>query len=170
LLAAAMKEANKEVYMAAHGAEARRGMGCTAEAVYVHARDLVVAHVGDSRTYHLHAGSLVQVTRDQTWVNRMVEMGAMSQQEAEEHPRRSELHQAIGGYPDVEPALHDATLRPGDWVVVCSDGLSNHVAPETLKEVLQGANSAESAARRLVNLANFEGATDNATMVVIRAT
>ena len=170
LLAAALKEANKAVYMAAHGVEARRGMGCTAEAVYVHARDLIVGHVGDSRTYHLQAGKLVQLTRDQTWVNRMVEMGAMTAEEAELHPRRSELHQAIGGYPDVEPALYEATLKPGDWVVVCSDGLSNHIDDGTLIEILLNGKAAEAVARRLVNLANHEEATDNATVVVIRAT
>jgi protein phosphatase len=170
LLAAALKQANKDVYMAAHGAAARRGMGCTAEAVYVSRSDLVVGHVGDSRTYHLQAGVLTQVTKDQTWVNRMVELGAMTPQDAEQHPRRSELQQAIGGYPDVDPALYDATLKPGDWVVICSDGLSNHVDGETLKDLLQRASSAESAARRLVNLANLDGATDNATVVVIRAT
>jgi protein phosphatase len=147
----------------------RRGMGCTAEAVYAHGRDLIIGHVGDSRTYHLQAGNLTQVTRDQTWVNRMVEMGAMSPEEAEQHPRRSELAQAIGGYPDVEPVLYDATLKPGDWVVVCSDGLSNHVDDNTLKEILLAGKSAESVARRLVNLANLEEAADNATVVVIRA-
>jgi protein phosphatase len=93
----------------------------------------------------------------------------MSAEEAAEHPRRSELQQAIGGYPDVEPALYHAVLKPGDWVVVCSDGLSNQCADETLQEMLQKATSAEAVARRLVNYVNFTGATDNATVVVIRA-
>jgi protein phosphatase len=70
----------------------------------------------------------------------------------------------------VDPDLYHSRLKPGDWVVVCSDGVSNHVAPNTLKEMLQSATSAEMAARRLVNLVNLEGATDNATVVVIRAT
>jgi protein phosphatase len=110
------------------------------------------------------------VTEDQTWVSRMVALGALSAQEAEEHPRRSELQQAIGGHPDVDPAIYDAPLAAGDWVLVCSDGLSNHLSEESLKEVLQSSPSAESAARRLVNYANLAGAADNATVVVIRAT
>src|SRR5207245_2914209 len=117
---------------------------------------------------HLHEGRLVQLTRDQTWVHRMVELGAMTEQEAEQHPRRSELQQAIGGRADVEPALYDSPLKPGDWVVVCSDGLSNHISPDVLKDMLQSALSAEWAARRLVNFVNLAGATDNATVVVIR--
>jgi serine/threonine protein phosphatase PrpC len=172
LLRAALREANRQVHAAARApGSRRRGMGCTAEAVYVDGRHVVVGHVGDSRTYHLHEGRLIQMTRDQTLVNRLVELGTLTEEEAEHHPRRNELQQAIGGQPDVEPALYSSLLTPGDWVVVCSDGLSNHVGPGDLKQMLLSeAQSAEIAARRLVNLANIEGATDNATVVVIRAT
>ncbi len=146
-------------------------MGCTAEAVYVDGRNVIVGHVGDSRTYHLHEGRLVQLTRDQTLVNRLVELGTLTPEEAETHPRRNELQQAVGGQPDVEPGLSQGVLKAGDWVVVCSDGLSNHVTNEDLQQMLQGEGySAETVARRLVNLANLQGATDNATVVVIRAT
>jgi serine/threonine protein phosphatase PrpC len=169
---AALKEANRQVFVAARvPGSGRRGMGCTAEVVYVDGRNVVVGHVGDSRTYHLHEGRMIQLTRDQTLVNRLVELGTLTPEEAETHPRRNELQQAVGGQPDVEPGLYHGILKPGDWVVVCSDGLSNHVTAEDLKQMLQSeAASAEMAARRLVNLANIEGATDNATVVVIRAT
>jgi protein phosphatase len=170
-LAAALRDANKQIYTASRSGKGRRGMGCTAEAVYVDGRHVVVGHVGDSRTYHLHEGSLVQLTRDQTLVNRLVELGTLSPEEAENHPRRNELQQAIGGQPDVEPGLYVGTLKPGDWVVVCSDGLSNHCTNEELTQMLRyEATSAEMAARRLVNWVNINGATDNATIVVIRAT
>jgi protein phosphatase len=170
LVDAALKEANNLVYNSARSGIGKRGMGCTAEVVCVRDRHLVVGHVGDSRTYHLSRGELVQVTRDQTLVNRLVELGHLTEEEAETHPRRSELQQAIGGHSDVEPSVYHRTLSPGDWVVVCSDGLSNHIPPDLLPEVLQASFSAESAARRLVNLANLAGATDNATVVVVRAT
>lgn len=170
ILSEALKEANTAVYHAARTGQGKRGMGCTAEAVAALGHHLVVGHVGDSRTYHLHAGNLVQLTRDHTLVNRMFELGHLTEEEALAHPRRSELQQAIGGYPDVDPAVYHATLVPGDWVVVCSDGLSNCVMPAALKDTLQASASAEAAARRLVNLANLEGATDNATIVVLRVT
>ncbi len=171
-LKAALREANKQVFTASRvPGTKRRGMGCTAEAVYVDGTNVVVGHVGDSRTYHLHEGRMIQLTRDQTLVNRLVELGTLSPEEAETHPRRNELQQAVGGQPEVEPGLYHGIMKPGDWVVVCSDGLSNHVNPTMLKEMLQSeAQSAEMAARRLVNLTNIEGATDNATVVVIRAT
>jgi PPM family protein phosphatase len=172
LLVATLKQANKDVYTAARvPGKGKRGMGCTAECVYVDNRHVVVGHVGDSRTYHLHEGRLVQLTRDQTLVNRLVELGQLTPEEAEDHPRKNELQQAIGGQPDVDPGVYHGNLKRGDWVLVCSDGLTNHIPAADLTMMLsREAMSAEDAARRLMNLVNLRGATDNATIVVIRAT
>ncbi len=173
VLMAALRHANKEVYMSSRtpGGKGRRGMGCTAECVYVDNQQVVVGHVGDSRTYHLSRGRLVQLTRDQTLVNRLVELGQLTEAEAEDHPRKNELQQAIGGQPEVLPGVYSAKLRRGDWVLVCSDGLTNHIPSADLEKMLtrEAAYSAEEAARRLLNLVNLRGATDNATIVVIRA-
>jgi serine/threonine protein phosphatase PrpC len=172
MIKAALRDANKHVFTASRTpGVGKRGMGCTAEVVYVDGRNIVVGHVGDSRTYHLSNGELIQITRDQTLVNRLVELGTLTPEEAEDHPRKNELQQAIGGQPDVEPGVYAAKLRPGDYVLVCSDGLSNHIKDAMLRQFLKGeAVSAEMAARRLMNLVNIEGATDNATVVVVRAT
>jgi serine/threonine protein phosphatase PrpC len=170
LIAAALADANQQVFTASRSGIGRRGMGCTAEVVYVDGRNVVVGHVGDSRTYLIHQGRLIQMTRDQTLVNRLVELGQLTAEEAETHPRRNELQQAIGGQPRVEPGLYSGKLQSGDWVVVCSDGVTNHVKPDELSQMLLvEANSADQAARRLVNYVNINGATDNATIVVIRA-
>jgi serine/threonine protein phosphatase PrpC len=171
LLYAALRHANREVYTASRTpGKGRRGMGCTAECVYLDARNVVVAHVGDSRTYHLRRGRLVQLTRDQTFVNRMVELGQLTAAEAEHHPRKNELQQAIGGQPDVVPGLAAGKLQRGDWVLVCSDGLTNHITANELETMMarECAYSAEESARRLLNLTNLRGATDNATIIVAR--
>jgi PPM family protein phosphatase len=168
----ALKHANKEVFTASRTpGKGKRGMGCTAECVYVDSRNVIVGHVGDSRVYHLHRGRLAQLTRDQTLVNRLVELGQLTAQEAEDHPRKNELQQAIGGQPDVNPGVYAGKLMRGDWVLVCSDGLTNHIGNKELETMLtrEAANSAEEAARRLLNLVNLRGATDNATIVVVRA-
>ncbi len=168
----ALKHANREVYTAARTpGKGKRGMGCTAECVYIDSRNVIAGHVGDSRVYHLHRGRLVQLTRDQTLVNRLVELGQLTAEEAEDHPRKNELQQAIGGQPDVVPGLYAGKLMRGDWVLVCSDGLTNHISNKELETMLtrEAANSAEEAARRLLNLVNLRGATDNATIVVVRA-
>jgi serine/threonine protein phosphatase PrpC len=170
-LKAALQHANQVVYAAARApGSKRRGMGCTAEIVYVDPQHLVVGHVGDSRTYHLSRGRLRQLTRDQTLVNRLVELGQLTPEEAENHPRKNELQQAIGGQPVVEPGLYSARLARGDWVLVCSDGLTNHIPPADLEVMLlrETAYSAEEAARRLINLVNLRGATDNATVALVR--
>jgi serine/threonine protein phosphatase PrpC len=169
LIVDASKKANAEIFAASQRTVGKRGMGCTVEVVYVKGRFLVAGHAGDSRTYHFQEGRLHQVTRDQTLVGRLVELGQLTPEQAATHPRRSELQQALGGRPEVEPLVYDRTLKPGDWVVICSDGLSNLVGPEEMKQMLQvEATSAEMAARRFVNQANALGAGDNVTVVVIR--
>jgi protein phosphatase len=167
----ALREANNQIYMAARApGQGKRGMGCTAEIVYIDGRRMAVCHVGDSRTYHYSSGRLIQLTRDQTLVNRLVELGHLTPEEAESHPRKNELQQALGGQPFVDPGTYLAEVKPGDWVIVCSDGLSNHVDPETLTEMIQRADSAEMCARRLVNLANLRGGMDNCTVIAVRVT
>ena len=132
--------------------------------------DVIIGHVGDSRVYHLHRGRLKLITRDQTVVNRLVELGHITPLEAEHHPRRSELSQAIGGRNDVLPEIVKTILVPGDWLLVCSDGLTNQLPEEALEAVLRESHCAEKAARRLVNLAVLDGAMDNVTVAIVRAT
>ena len=173
VLKAALKHANKEVFAFSRTpGKGKRTMGCTAEAVYVDCQNVIVGHVGDSRTYHLHQGRLIQLTRDQTLVNRLVELGQLTAEEAENHDRKNELQQAIGAQPDVDPGIYHGKLKRGDWVLVCSDGLTNHIPNSDLEKMLtrEAAGSAEDAARPLLNLVNLRGATDNATIVVVRAT
>jgi PPM family protein phosphatase len=172
VLGDALRHANKEVYTAARTpGKGRRGMGTTAECIYVDQFNVIVGHVGDSRVYHLHEGRLKQLTRDQTLVSRLVELGQLTEAEAEHHPRKNELQQAVGGQPDVVPGLYSGKLKRGDWILVCSDGLTNHIPVDDLEKMMlrEAAGSAEEAARRLMNLVNLRGATDNATIVVVRA-
>ncbi len=170
LLSDALQEANSRVHGAARSSLGHRGMGCTAEAVYLDGRQVVVGHVGDSRTYLLHRGRLVQMTRDHTMVGRMVELGRLTAEQAAAHPRRNELRQAIGCRPEVRPDLTSAALSAGDWVVVCTDGLSSCLRPADIQQILEQSASAEAAARRLVNRANQLRAADNVSVVVVRAT
>lgn len=163
-----LREVNQTMYQFSRSPQGKRGMGCTCELLYLHGQLALVAHVGDSRTYHYSDGQLQQLTRDQTLVNRLVELGQLTPEEAENHPRKNELQQALGAQPFVEPQILSVTLKPGDWLLLCSDGLTNHVDHATLTEMLQRADSAEMCARRLVNLANAYGGSDNTTVIAIR--
>jgi protein phosphatase len=162
-----LRDANRAVYLAGR-CDGRHGMGCTAEAVFVDGGQVVIGHVGDSRTYLFSRGILRQLTRDQTFLAKMLEQGQITPDEARMHPRRGELTQAIGCRSDVEPENARAPFGPGDWIIVCSDGLPARVTPEIMIAILQQATCAESAARRLINRANFEGAGDNVSVVVVR--
>jgi protein phosphatase len=165
---AALREANRRIFDAARANPGALGMGCTAEVVLIDGSIAVVGHVGDSRVYRMRGGKIDQITRDHTVVSRLVELGQITAAEAESHPRRSELQQAIGGRPEVYPDVYAMTLAPGDWLVVCTDGLSNQTPSDVMQAVLRDSRSAEKAARRLVNMVLADGATDNVTVAVIR--
>lgn len=163
-----LREVNQQIYQFSRSPQGKRGMGCTCELLYLHGAQAVIGHVGDSRTYHYSGGHLRQLTRDQTLVNRLVELGQLTPEEAEHHPRKNELQQALGAQPFVEPQTLTVTVQPGDWLILCSDGLTNHVDDATLAEMIQRADSAEMCARRLVNLANAYGGSDNTTVIAVR--
>jgi serine/threonine protein phosphatase PrpC len=167
-IVAALKEANRLVFETARTHAGARGMGCTAEVVLIDGPTAIIGHVGDSRVYRMRRSKLSQVTRDQTIVGRMVELGQLTEKEAETHPRRSELQQAIGGRPDVYPDIYSVTLEPGDWLLVCSDGLSNQISLAAMQAVFRESRNAERAARRLVNTALADGAMDNVSVAVVR--
>jgi len=164
----AIKEANRAVYRQAQTQPACRGMGATAAVVLIWDGQAIIGHVGDCRVYRYSGEELTQVTRDQTLVARMVELGQLTPEEAARHPRRNEVAQAIGKYALLEPARYDISLSPGAWLVACCDGLYAHVDERTLqKEIVKAEVSARALADRLIDLANKGGGSDNCTVVVV---
>ncbi len=165
----AIQQANTAIHTAAeHGDGTQIGMGCTCEAAYIIQGQLFLGHVGDSRTYLYRDGSIRQLTVDQTLVTRLVAMGVIKEEEAANHPRRHELDQALGSSHAVDVQLVNEKLQVGDALIFCSDGLTTHVNDRGISEILRNTQSAEATARRLVNLANALGGSDNVTVVVVR--
>ncbi|ETK33749.1 protein phosphatase [Microbispora sp. ATCC PTA-5024] len=125
-----------------------------------------VAHVGDSRAYMLRDGALYQITRDHTLVQSLVDDGRMSPDQAARHPNRSLLLRALetSGFAEPDLSLRDA--HPGDRYLLCSDGLTAVLEPETLHHVLSTVAEPEDAVRRLIDLANEGGGPDNISCVV----
>lgn len=140
------------------------GMGCTATALLFDGRRMGLIHVGDSRAYLLRDDSLTQITKDDTFVQSLVDRGELTADEAHNHPRRSLILKALTGEP-VEPTVVTREARVGDRYLLCSDGLSDPVSTETIAETL-GTGSVDSAADRLVQLALRSGGPDNITVVV----
>ncbi|HEY7326820.1 MAG TPA: GYF domain-containing protein [Gemmataceae bacterium] len=162
-------EANRLVREISQRNPAWKGMGSTAVVLLIWDGKAYIRLVGDCRVYHWRGGKLTQVTRDQTLVARMVELGQLTPEEAAKHPRRNEVAQAVGKYALIEPARFEVSLSPGDWLVASSDGLQAHVNDRTLGETIAKAGvSAEDLANRLVELANQGGGSDNCTVVVVR--
>ncbi|MEH1017591.1 protein phosphatase 2C domain-containing protein [Micromonospora sp. CPCC 206060] len=145
----------------------RQGMGTTLTAL-LFARTgscLALAHIGDSRAYLLRDGVLKQVTRDDTFVQMLVDEGVITAEQASSHPRRAVVTQALQGA-EVSPAY--ATMVPwaGDRWLLCSDGLSNVVRPDTLAEVLASYPDRAACGSRLIDLALRAGGPDNISVVV----
>jgi len=144
-----------------------QGMGTTFSGLLVHGNQIITAHIGDSRIYRMRAGEVEQITKDHTFVQKLVELGRITEEEALVHPRRSVLMRVLGdvqGDPELDIALHDAL--PGDRWMVCSDGLSGVVPEDVVARILSSNVPTEEAAELLVGEALEHGAPDNVTVVI----
>jgi serine/threonine protein phosphatase PrpC len=140
------------------------GMGTTLTAILFAGDRLGLVHIGDSRCYLLRDGELTQITRDDTFVQTLVDEGRISPEEAHSHPQRSLIMRALTGH-EVEPTLTMREVRAGDRYLLCSDGLSDPVSDETILEALKIPDVTD-AAERLIELALRGGGPDNVTVVV----
>jgi PPM family protein phosphatase len=162
--------ANKIVYARANQEERFAGMGTTLTAALATPEAVHMAHVGDSRAYLLRAGSLRQLTRDHTLVDRMVQAGEITRDEADVHPHRNVLLRALGTEPTVEVESFDVGLLEGDRLLLCSDGLTVMATEDQIKAILEASTGdPQDAAERLVRAANRAGGVDNITAIVIDA-
>jgi serine/threonine protein phosphatase PrpC len=168
-IGSALVSANRSVFQRAKNDPNCKGMGATAVVLLVWGSQVTIGHVGDTRVYHHRAGKLTQITKDQTLVARMVELGTLTPAEALRHPSRNEVSQAVGRQPDLQPARYRLQLAAGDWLLAACDGLHAHLDHARLEqEMNQPASSALEQARRLVALADQRGGSDNCTVVALR--
>lgn len=143
------------------------GMGTTVTAILRAGNKLAMAHLGDSRAYLLRDGDLTQVTTDHTFVQHLVDTGRISADEAETHPQRNVVMRVLGDFDiDLTPDMSVREAKPGDRWLLCSDGLSGFVSPETIAQTLADTTDLDECADRLLQLALRAGSTDNVTVVV----
>ena len=128
---------------------------------------LILVNVGDSRSYRLRAGALVQLTTDHSVAEELVARGELSEEEAAVHPHRHILTRALGVSPDVDVDVWEVVPEEGDRFLLCSDGLTNEVFPDRIANVLSSTRDPQKAAETLVRMANESGGNDNATVVVL---
>ncbi|GGK84960.1 PP2C family protein-serine/threonine phosphatase [Mangrovihabitans endophyticus] len=161
----ALEAANGRIAETVAGDAALQGMGTTLTAVIFSADRAALAHVGDSRAYLLRAGRLNQLTKDDTYVQMLVDQGLIRPEEAGNHPRRAVVTQALQGEP-VSPAYVIVEPEPGDRWLLCSDGLTTVVPTETIEAEMLAVQDPQACAERLLELALQAGGPDNVTVIV----
>ncbi len=165
-LGTAVQRANDQLRMMVEEDPQLEGMGTTLTALLWTGRRLGLVHVGDSRAYLLRDGVLTQITQDHTWVQRLVDEGRITEEEATTHPQRSLLMRALGSGDHVEPDLSIREVRTGDRYLICSDGLSGVVSHQTMEETLAGYHGPQETVQELIQLALRGGGPDNITCIV----
>ncbi|MHA6779435.1 PP2C family protein-serine/threonine phosphatase [Pseudonocardia saturnea] len=158
-------EGNAAITRHVHDAPDLEGMGTTLTAILFAGKRLGLVHIGDSRAYQLRGGTFSQITKDDTFVQSLIDEGRITEEEAHTHPQRSLLLRAITGQ-DVDPSLTIREARAGDRYLLCSDGLSGVVSDETLADTLRGYRDPRECADRMIELALRGGGPDNITCIV----
>jgi protein phosphatase len=164
----AVEVANRYIHEYAKSHVEHRGMGTTATAAGVFRGALYITQIGDSRGYLIRRGGITQLTKDQSLMQRLVDAGELTEEEAASSERRNIILQALGPDPNVKVDLTRQELRRDDMLVMCSDGLSGLVRNEEILEVVLAESDLVTACRQLIDLANTRGGPDNITCVVAR--
>ncbi len=166
LLNTAMDRANGAVYEWATDHPELTGMGTTAVAALVRAKQLILANVGDSRAVLYRADELTQLTRDHSYVQAMVDSGKLTPEQAETHPQKNIITRAVGIANRVETDTFAYELEPGDMLLLCSDGLTNELSYDAMAALIR-ATPREKLADVLIDKANEHGGHDNSTVVLV---
>ncbi|NLC62615.1 MAG: Stp1/IreP family PP2C-type Ser/Thr phosphatase [Thermoanaerobacterales bacterium] len=144
-----------------------KGMGTTATVVLVHNHRLFIAHIGDSRAYRIRGEKIEQLTKDHSLVWELMEQGRITWEEASNHPMKNVITKVLGTSEEPEPDIHEFDLKNGDTIILCSDGLTNMIDDDFIRQIASKA-SPEEAVERLIREANSNGGLDNITVGIIK--
>jgi len=167
ILAAAFDEANSKVLDSASDRELK-GMGTTLTAVLVIGGDMYIAHIGDSRCYVINTREAIQVTKDHSVVQQLVDTGTITPEQARNHPRRNEITRVLGYSRDIVPDLHHVKLYAGDNILLCSDGLHGVLPSNKIVETVTGSPNPDHACIGLTAQANLAGGPDNISVIIVK--
>lgn len=167
-IANALKSVNADILRAGREHPERRGMGAAITAALIHHSHATIGQVGDTRAYLVRGDRITQLTRDQSLVQSMIDAGLLEPEKAADFPYRNMINQALGAQDDLEPDLVEIDLEPDDYLVLCTDGLSNKVSSEDIREALNGPGTLYDACSKMVELARQRGGEDNITVIAAR--
>ncbi len=164
-----IRTANMDIIARAANNPDLHGMGTTVTLAFVRDMHAIVAHVGDSRAYLVSKQDkkITQITADHSFVEALVAAGHITEQEAEEHPMRNVLYRALGQTDEIDVDLYYARMRPGDRLVLCSDGLTRHVKATEIAEVALKDDDPDRISQHLIDLANSRGGEDNVSVICV---
>lgn len=166
LVASSVEYANMLVYEKSKTEEDLEGMGTTLEVCLVYNNRAYIAHIGDSRIYRIRKEFMRKITKDHSYVQKLVEDGTITKEEAAVHPKKNMLMKALGCNAFVEPDVTIKGFLKGDTLIICSDGLTNMVSQEEIYNITT--SKFEYAPSELIEKANRNGGYDNITVVIIR--
>lgn len=161
-------EVNDSILSHAEGNTECRGMGTTVVAVICTEEFISIAHIGDSRCYLVNEQGFKQITEDHSLVNELVRSGQISQEEAEHHPRKNVLLQALGTETGIQLDIKSLGWEKENVLLLCTDGLTNKIANTEISAFIEKKQTLKNTARDLIHLANERGGEDNISLVVIR--
>ena len=165
ILSSSIRDANKKIYESSQENEDYRGMGTTLSAGLILDNVLIYSNIGDSRIYKINK-DMEQLTRDDSFVNYLIEIGEITEEEAKNHPKKNVLTKAMGTTPDIEVIVNTLNIEEKDIFLFCSDGLTNMVSDEDIFKIVKE-NNPEDARDMLLDLALKNGGMDNITFILV---
>ncbi|MFD1204101.1 MULTISPECIES: Stp1/IreP family PP2C-type Ser/Thr phosphatase [Sporosarcina] len=157
---------NLTLFETAQNDEEFKGMGTTIDAALMLGNELIVLHIGDSRVYTVDKEQIIQITKDHSFVNALLDSGEITEEEAASHPQRNWIMRALGSEKTIRPDLHKFELKKGMYLLICTDGLTNKLDNEMIKEVILAEDGLKSKAAKLIHMANELGGEDNISVIL----
>lgn len=164
----AYEGANERISTIAESDPSCKGMGTTLIAAVFQNNKVTFAHIGDSRVYLYSKGEINPLTKDHSYVNVLLDSGEINEEQARTHPRKNMLMKAIGTEISIDPDILTVSLRAEEYMLICSDGLSNMVSAEQMVHVLQSEATLQAKVETFIELANEQGGEDNISLIISR--
>lgn len=157
---------NRTLYDIAENDTEYKGMGTTLDAVLIYGNNGLVTHVGDSRVYMIKRNEIIQITKDHSFVNILLDSGEITEEEAATHPQRNWIMRAIGSEKSIMPDFYQIQMDAQSYLLICTDGLSNKVDNERIRDIVTSDGNLHDKAVKLVELANELGGEDNISVIL----
>ena len=164
----ALKEANERVFIESKKHESYQGMGTTITMGFIFEKEIFIGHIGDSRAYLFRNEELLQLTQDHSLVAELVRNGSISKEEAQNHPQKNIITRALGTDCNVNIDILSRELDDKDIILLCTDGLTNMVSENRIRETLLNFENLEDCCNALIDTANDLGGFDNSTVIIIK--